>query len=846
MRLGYRGAMWLATLALRAEAFHGVRLVDPDGAPFGCVDLETVNHLRFRTDDDGVAAIDEPGLMGEPVWLTPFGPTVEAPVDWLGIPGFQVVLTEGEQDTVVLDRIAPEADCPLDDLSTRLQAHGTPIPSDTHELDVIDRQTGRPVPAVRLTALGREWWTDNGGRVAFFELDGMDETVRFEVWTHGYTHDPGYVDLVPVPGAVTTIELDRVNLAERLVRLTGGGTWVDTVRLGLPTPLAEPLLDGEVLGQDTAHAVEWRGGLFWLWGDTNVPSYPLGNFHTTGALAPLDPTPEDGVDLEYLVDAAGYPRGIAPTFPEGPVWLSGLVALDDEELWATFVNVRADFTPLHDGMVRWSDARQQFELAVEYDDATVIRPGGPAFRFDGPDGSWVMYRNLARAPADRESLADPSTYQSYTPLVPNGAGGFTVATAADGTPDWQWRSGAPAPQLGDDLIPTPWSAVDPDSGEEVAIHQGTIAWNPWRGRWLHVFTQSFGSSSLIGEIWYAEGDTPVGPWSWARKIITHDGYSFYNPYFHPWFASEGGRRVLFEGTYTAWLGDQPPTPRHDYNQLLYALDLDAPGVAVPVPFYGSVRGPVPRHDAALDAAVAFGALESPGPDRTPIRWTGPDCAARRLDPQGAGEVAFHALPAGSVGPGLVDLVEWTRPDGSLTWSTGPVDDAVEGPAVAAVWSARWAPPVPLSLYPLPDRADAGPDQCAAASPVRLDGSASVLAGGIESWSWSWPGGSASGESPSVELAPGVHVVALTVSGPGGDAVDVVVIDVAAGTGPTDPTTDSGTPPPGADGGPAPAEGCGCGPTSTPTATATGWVVVLGLAIRARARRPARPQRPRAR
>jgi hypothetical protein len=501
---------------------------------------------------------------------------------------------------------------------------------------------------------------------------------------------------------VTTIELDRVNLAERLVRLTGGGTWAETV-------IREPALDGEVFGQDTAHAVPWRGGLFWLCGDTTIPSYPLGNFHTTGALAPLDPTPEDGVDLGYYLDGSGYPRGIAPTFPEGPVWLSGLVALDDDELWATFVNVASDFTPLHEGMVRWSDAREAFDEAVEHDDAVVVKPQGPAIRFDGPGGDWVMYRGMQRVRADRDALADPSTYQAYTPLVPNGSGGYTVATTPDGVPDWQWRTGAPVPALGDTGTPTPWEAVDPDTGEVVAIHNGTIAWDPWRGRWLHVFTQSFGASSLIGEIWYAEGDTPVGPWSWARKVITHDGYSFYNPYFHPWFAERGGRRVLFEGTYTAWLGSQPPTPRHDYNQFLYALDLDDAPVAVPVPLYDSDVGPVSRHDASEDAPVAFGALELPGVDEIAVRWTGPACDPdRRLDPAGAGEVAFYARPAGTAGPGLADLVEWTRADGSRTWSTGDVPGATPGDAVAAVWAARWAPPVPLSLYPQPDRADAGP------------------------------------------------------------------------------------------------------------------------------------------
>ena len=38
--------------------------------------------------------------------------------------------------------------------------------------------------------------------------------------------------------------------------------------------------------------------------------------------------------------------------------------------------------------------------------------------------------------------------------------------------------------------------------------------------------------------------------------------------------------LLFEGTYTTSFADRPqPTPRYDYNQMLYRLDLDDPRLA---------------------------------------------------------------------------------------------------------------------------------------------------------------------------------------------------------------------------------------------------------------------------
>jgi hypothetical protein len=816
----------LSSLAWAAE-FHAIRLVDPSGQPFACVDLETTHRVPFRTDQDGVAAVYEPGLMGTSVWFTPIGDAVEVPLDFLGIGGFAVVVNEGGGTGVELDRLAPEGPCDEGDRSTRLVEHGVPTAAEHHTFLFLDGATKRPVPAVRLTLEGRDWWSDNGGHVAFFDLDRMDESVSFEVWTHGYAYGPGTVEVVPAPGGTTVITLDRTNLAERLVRLTGGGTWRDTVMLGLPAPAEQPLLDGQVVGQDSVITAPWRGGLFWVWGDTTKPGYPLGNFRAAAATSAVDATPEDGVDFDYFLDATGFTRGVAPDYPVGPVWLEGLVALDDDELWARYMNVASDFTILYDGMVRWDDVAERFTVEVEWDEDLLIRPAGSSARIDGADGDWVVFRNLTRIPADPASLADPASYQAYTPLVPTGGGAFTVATTADGEPDWQWRSDGPPPD-GVNLAPelSPWSSTyEPDTDESPLIHNGDVEWSAFRGRWVHVFTESWGSSSLIGEIWYAEGDTPIGPWSWARKVVSHDGYSFYNPWIHPYFASDGGRRLVFEATYTGWLGTQPFTPRHDYNQFLYGMELDDPRLALPVPFYRSEDGPVPRHDAVDDAPVWFGGAELPGAETIPVHWSGPACDPQRvLALDGAGEVVFWALPSGTSGPGLASLVVG---DSELEIVEGVAPDAL-----ATVWSPRWMPPVPLSLYPQPDRADAGPDQCGAVSPVTLTAAASVSTAPITSWSWSWAGGDTTGETVAVELPPGLHVVTLTATSAVGELTDRVTVEVVDDGGGT-ATTDTGD-----GGGGTPTDegigkrGCGCGSLAGGSGL-LGWAAAVVLLHRRR-------------
>src|SRR5205809_7804949 len=93
-------------------------------------------------------------------------------------------------------------------------------------------------------------------------------------------------------------------------------------------------------------------------------------------------------------------------------------------------------------------------------------------------------------------------------------------------------------------------------------------------------------SAKAGEIWFAEADTPTGPWAYARRVVTHGAYNFYNPTQHPFFDQEGGRLIYFEGTYTASFSDaRQQTPRYDYNQIMYRLALDDPRLLLPVPVY---------------------------------------------------------------------------------------------------------------------------------------------------------------------------------------------------------------------------------------------------------------------
>src|SRR5204863_5137288 len=113
---------------------------------------------------------------------------------------------------------------------------------------------------------------------------------------------------------------------------------------------------------------------------------------------------------------------------------------------------------------------------------------------------------------------------------------------------WQdaarWQTSTPQPSL-----------RAAGSGKTVKPHSGSIAWNPWRKRWVTVFMESFGRPSVFGELWYAEADKPIGPWGPAVKVLTHDNYTFYNPRLHPEFTPADSPILIFEGTYTAEFSD---------------------------------------------------------------------------------------------------------------------------------------------------------------------------------------------------------------------------------------------------------------------------------------------------
>jgi hypothetical protein len=186
-------------------------------------------------------------------------------------------------------------------------------------------------------------------------------------------------------------------------------------------------------------------------------------------------------------------------------------------------------------------------------------------------------------------LKNPASYEAFTcgtADAPVSQARTHVQRDAEGKLVWAWRTNAVPLSTPDErrLIEAGklseaearFQFRDVDTGKRVTIHTGTVNWNAFRKKWIMVGVQA-GGTSFLGEVWYAEAASPLGPWTRARKIVTHDRYSFYNPAHHPFFDPQGGQFIYFEGTYAnTFSGNLEATPRYDYNQIMYRLDLADP------------------------------------------------------------------------------------------------------------------------------------------------------------------------------------------------------------------------------------------------------------------------------
>jgi hypothetical protein len=628
------------------------------------------------------------------------------------------------------------------------------VPSEYFVIQVVDEQTGRGVPLVELrTTNDTAYYTDSNGVVAFLEPGLMNHKVFFTITSPGYEFPAdgfGFhgTALQTAPGEKVTLKIKRNNIAERLYRLTGAGIYRDSVLARLPVPRRAPLLNGDVVGQDSVLAVPYRGALHWFWGDTSRADYPLGNFGTSGAVSSLTTDPDRGVDFTYFTDLKGFSRPMLLCKDPGPIWVSGVSTIENgSRLIAYYSRMENLGKALERGLAVYNDGTNTVDRVAQFDAARPLPlEGHPFLATDTGMNVLARTRGSARSvppklgaggrasppklgavgpttyligtcegasplpcvrvPASLPALKDLSKYEYYTCLKP-------AASTADAQPErdaagklvYGWKRGAPCLTLERQQRLISIGAMQPDealcqlrdveTGKMVRPHTGSVYWNVYRQRWIMILGQFGGDVSNIGEIWFAEADTAVGPWVYARKVATHPKMDFYNPTQQPFFDKDNGRRIYFEGTYVNTFSGNPiATPRYNYNQILYRLTLDDPRLALPMPVYRLASGDyclredlkLPT-DSANIRAIPFYAIP-PGRTHTgliPIYGDGSDFSSARFRP-GAKPLFYALAPGKPGGPITMPLTDrtgkmlgtvWRNPQSVLT-----LDFALKPTAVA--------------------------------------------------------------------------------------------------------------------------------------------------------------------
>ncbi len=561
--------------------------------------------------------------------------------------------------------------------------------ADIFTIRVVDEATGRGVPLVELKTVNDiSFWTDSAGVVAFNEPGMVGREVFFYVSSPGYEYPKdGFgmrgVRLKTSASGSAEVKIKRVQIAERMYRVTGAGIYRDSVLAGPKPPLREPLLNGLVLGQDTVSATPYRGKLYWFYGDTNRLSYPLGNFGGTGAVSELPGKggldPSVGVDLTYFTGADGFARPMFPKeeFGEGLQWIEGEFTLTIEGKERMLARV-ASGTGMEKTrewhLAMWDDDKEHFVKVARWD-SIGFHDSSHAFKAMVNGATYIYLFPDVRVPARLEALKELKNYEAFTCMT-----GDKVDRDAAGRAQYSWKAGAPRQDTsrlvkrGTLKAEESWlRLLDIDTGKPLPGGRGSVYWNDYRRRWVMIW------SGAPGEIWFSEADTPTGPWCYARRVLDHGNYNFYNPTQHPFFDQDGGRLIYFEGTYTdSFSGAKSRTPRYDYNQMMYRLALDDPRLALPVPVYRTAGGLVLSEDMKDWKDIRDVVFCAVPPDR---KHSG-------LIPVWRDGDHFTATaPAPDYPPQFLALPDRDAP------STEPLKDAA-GKVIAHVWK------YPLSVLPL--------------------------------------------------------------------------------------------------------------------------------------------------
>lgn len=476
------------------------------------------------------------------------------------------------------------------------------------KIRVIDQETKLGVPMVGLVPLSQEkYYTDSNGFIAFREPGLMNKKVYFEVLSEGYEYPLSLegkrsVNLFCKPGDSVVVKVRRKSVAERLYRSTGLGIYRDSKLLEEDIPIENPLINAEVLGQDSNLATLYRGKIFWVWGDTFLPPHYNGNFSVAAAtsLLPQDGglDPNMGVNYKYFVNNNGESKSMIKLKKPGYVWFDWIATLKDKEgnekLYAKYANVNAYFQNYERGIAIFNDDKELFEsyknIPQWLDETHTCHHPFKGFENEKEFIYFTSVFDFKKVEAKIEKVVSPNDYYAFTCLKEGtkfDPDNVQLDRDSNGKLIYGWKRNSDPIGIRNQENLIASGKIDPHeawlqltditTGDRVTeISRGSISWNSFRKKWIMI--------SGAKDIWFSEADTPLGPWVYARKVAQHKSF-FYNPTHHSFLDQNGGKDIFFEGTFTKFLSEEERVPGYDYNQLVYKLSLDNTQVYLPSAIY---------------------------------------------------------------------------------------------------------------------------------------------------------------------------------------------------------------------------------------------------------------------
>lgn len=285
--------------------------------------------------------------------------------------------------------------------------------------------------------------------------------------------------------------------------------------------------DGFISGQDGGTTLAFKGGILWLFDDTNLKD--ASQFLSNNVAYTADLNARDGIRLNFVTDNQGRAKQVLnPKTGESTIWPNTLVNIDGV-IYTYYSSVKSDpvlwFYPVEDG---WAKTPT---VVNDPEDITFVRTNAvwPAVNKKGTgpgmpvlhEGGYIYH---AKSDGNNKGLFLARVHENSI----EDTGAYTW---------WNGNSWVTDESKAKDLIDAPY---------ETGSSGFLLDYNEYLGKWLMIHS----SSPILSKIVARTADNITGPWSPAKVLVhcTNELFSCYQGYWHSEYDKNGGQTIYLTAT----------------------------------------------------------------------------------------------------------------------------------------------------------------------------------------------------------------------------------------------------------------------------------------------------------